>query len=86
TRTELALVEQDQTHAMAKYNPLADWLETDVWAYAEAKQLPVNALYMQGYPSIGCEPCTRPVKVGEDIRAGRWWWESHDSKECGLHK
>lgn len=86
TRTELALVEQDQTHAMAKYNPLADWLETDVWAYAEAKQLPVNALYMQGYPSIGCEPCTRPVKVGEDIRAGRWWWESRDSKECGLHK
>nr|WP_303832250.1 phosphoadenylyl-sulfate reductase [Snodgrassella alvi] len=86
TRTALALAEQDQVHGMAKYNPLAEWLETEIWAYARQQQLPVNALYQQGYPSIGCEPCTRPVKAGEDIRAGRWWWESQDSKECGLHK
>ncbi|WP_239428467.1 MULTISPECIES: phosphoadenylyl-sulfate reductase [Snodgrassella] len=86
TRTALALAEQDKAHGIAKYNPLADWLETEVWAYARMQQLPVNELYQQGYPSIGCEPCTRPVKAGEDIRAGRWWWESQDSKECGLHK
>lgn len=86
TRTALAFEEVDTTRHIAKFNPLFDWHETDVWAYAEAYDVPVNALYHQGYPSIGCEPCTRPVKEGEDIRAGRWWWENRDSKECGLHK
>lgn len=86
TRTELALAERDNTRGIAKFNPIFDWHETDVWAYAGQHELPINALYRQGYPSIGCEPCTKPVKAGEDIRAGRWWWESRDSKECGLHK
>lgn len=86
TRTELVFEETDTARGIAKFNPIADWHETDVWAYVELHDLPVNALYGQGYPSIGCEPCTRPVKAGEDIRAGRWWWESSDSKECGLHK
>lgn len=86
TRTELPFEEQDAARGITKFNPIADWHETDVWAYVEAHDLPVNELYRQGYPSIGCEPCTRPVKAGENIRAGRWWWESSDSKECGLHK
>lgn len=85
TRTALPLEETDQARGIAKFNPIFDWEEEDVWAYFAAHQLPLNALYRQGYPSIGCEPCTRPVKKGEDIRAGRWWWESRDSKECGLH-
>ncbi|WP_037585429.1 phosphoadenylyl-sulfate reductase [Stenoxybacter acetivorans] len=86
TRAELGLAEHDSARDIAKFNPIFDWHETDVWAYAEQYDLPINALYHQGYPSIGCEPCTKPVKAGEDIRAGRWWWESRDSKECGLHK
>ncbi len=86
TRSELAFEEQDSARNIAKFNPIFDWEEADVWAYAQQHQIPLNDLYRQGYPSIGCEPCTRPVKLGEDIRAGRWWWESQNSKECGLHK
>ncbi|ADG60368.1 phosphoadenylyl-sulfate reductase [Moraxella catarrhalis] len=86
TRTELNLAETDLTRGIAKYNPIFDWQETDVWAYILTKNIPFNELYHQGYPSIGCEPCTMPVKQGEDIRAGRWWWEHKDNKECGLHK
>lgn len=86
TRQSLAFKEWDSTRQIAKYNPIFDWSEEDVWAYILQFNLPFNALYQQGYPSIGCEPCTRPVKQGENIRAGRWWWESQDSKECGLHK
>lgn len=86
TRSRLPLAEEDRARGIAKYNPLADWGEQDVWAYVLQHRLPCNALYRQGYPSIGCEPCTMPVKAGEDIRSGRWWWESRDSKECGLHK
>ncbi|TCJ95822.1 phosphoadenosine phosphosulfate reductase [Volucribacter psittacicida] len=86
TRTELAFAEQDEARAMAKYNPIFDWSEQQVWAYILHYQVPYNPLYLQGFPSIGCDPCTRPVKEGEDIRAGRWWWENKDSKECGLHK
>ncbi len=86
TRTELTWEEQDKARGIAKFNPIFDWHETDVWAYVEQHDLPINALYREGYPSIGCEPCTKAVKAGEDIRAGRWWWESRDSKECGLHK
>ena len=86
TRTALPFSEQDQSRGIDKYNPIFDWSETDVWAYILANNVPYNDLYHQGFPSIGCEPCTRQVKQGEDIRAGRWWWESKDSKECGLHK
>lgn len=86
TRTELALHEQDTSRGIDKYNPIFDWSELEVWAYILKHQIPYNELYKQGFPSIGCEPCTRPVKAGEDIRAGRWWWENKDSKECGLHK
>ncbi|UOO83225.1 phosphoadenylyl-sulfate reductase [Uruburuella testudinis] len=86
TRSSLMLEEHDHARNIAKFNPIFDWEEADVWAYALARHVPLNDLYRQGYPSIGCEPCTRPVKLGEDIRAGRWWWENQNSKECGLHK
>lgn len=86
TRTELPFAEEDSVRGMPKYNPIYDWSEAEVWAYILQNRVPYNALYEQGYPSIGCEPCTRPVRIGEDIRAGRWWWEAKDSKECGLHK
>ncbi|MGF6148810.1 Phosphoadenosine phosphosulfate reductase [Kingella potus] len=86
TRSELAFAETDTQRGIAKYNPIFDWTENDVWAFVLRHEIPYNALYRRGYPSIGCEPCTMPVKAGEDIRAGRWWWESRDSKECGLHK
>jgi len=85
TRSELHEEEQDHARGIAKFNPLADWTEADVWAYLGAFGVPVNPLHARGYPSIGCEPCTRAVRPGEDSRAGRWWWESRDTKECGLH-
>ena len=69
-----------------KFNPLADWSWADVWHYIESHDVPYNPLHDQFYPSIGCAPCTRAVTAGEDIRAGRWWWESSESKECGLHR
>ncbi|WP_347556080.1 phosphoadenylyl-sulfate reductase [Robbsia sp. KACC 23696] len=86
TRTELPHREHDGARDISKYNPLADWTEADVWAYLDQLDVPVNPLHARGYPSIGCEPCTRAVRVGEDSRAGRWWWESRDTKECGLHQ
>jgi phosphoadenosine phosphosulfate reductase len=85
TRTALDVQEQDDAHGMTKFNPLADWSEQDVWQYIRANNVPYNPLHDKGYPSIGCEPCTRAVQPGEDIRAGRWWWENPESKECGLH-
>lgn len=85
TRTELAVQEDDAAHGMVKFNPLADWSEDDVWHYIRSNQVPYNPLHDKGYPSIGCEPCTRAIQPGEDVRAGRWWWESADTKECGLH-
>jgi phosphoadenosine phosphosulfate reductase len=85
TRAELAIEEIDTAHGMTKFNPLADWSEDDVWNYIRANDVPYNALHDQGFPSIGCAPCTRAVQPGEDVRAGRWWWENPDSKECGLH-
>jgi len=85
TRTELAVQEDDVAHAMQKFNPLADWSEDDVWHYIRSNNVPYNALHDKGYPSIGCEPCTRAIQPGEDVRAGRWWWENPESKECGLH-
>ena len=85
TRAALDVQEVDPAHDMVKFNPLADWSEDDVWEYIRANQVPYNPLHDKGYPSIGCEPCTRAVEPGEDVRAGRWWWENPDSKECGLH-
>ena len=72
-------------HGRTKFNPLADWSLADVWHYIDTHDVPYNALHDQFYPSIGCEPCTRAVAVGEDFRAGRWWWENEAAKECGLH-
>ena len=87
TRTDLAALEVDEAHGgIVKINPLIDWSEEQVWSYARSQRLPVNRLHAQGYPSIGCAPCTRAVKNGEDTRAGRWWWENPEHKECGLHR
>lgn len=86
TRQQLDFKEYDQIRNIAKFNPIFDWQEIDVWAFILQHQIPFNELYHRGFPSIGCEPCTAPVKQGEDIRAGRWWWENRDSKECGLHQ
>jgi phosphoadenosine phosphosulfate reductase len=85
TRAELHAEEHDAARNIAKFNPLTDWTEAEVWDYLKAFDVPVNPLHARGYPSIGCEPCTRAVRPGEDSRAGRWWWESRDTKECGLH-
>jgi phosphoadenosine phosphosulfate reductase len=85
TRAELSVQEDDAAHGMVKFNPLADWSEEDVWNYIRANNVPYNPLHDRGYPSIGCEPCTRAIQPGEDVRAGRWWWENPESKECGLH-
>jgi phosphoadenosine phosphosulfate reductase len=84
-RSELPEREFDAVHAMEKFNPLASWTEADVWHYIRARGVSYNALYDQGYRSIGCAPCTRPVLPDEDVRAGRWWWESPEHRECGLH-
>jgi phosphoadenosine phosphosulfate reductase len=86
TRTSLAKIERDDAHGgIAKLNPLADWTEERVWEYIRAHDVPYNALHDRGFPSIGCAPCTRAIHPGEDVRAGRWWWESPEHKECGLH-
>jgi phosphoadenosine phosphosulfate reductase len=85
TRSDLRVEEDDPAHFMTKFNPLADWTEENVWEYIRANKVPYNALHDRGYPSIGCEPCTRAIQPGEDVRAGRWWWENPESKECGLH-
>ena len=86
TRTAVDKVEIDEDHGgIVKVNPLADWSEKQVWDYIRENQVPYNKLHNRGFPSIGCAPCTRAIKPGEDIRAGRWWWENPESKECGLH-
>ncbi len=85
TRTGLAARDHDAERAMEKFNPLHDWSEADIWSYIRASDVPYNELHDRFYPSIGCAPCTRAVTPGEDLRAGRWWWELPDSKECGLH-
>ncbi|MDR1063713.1 MAG: phosphoadenylyl-sulfate reductase [Azoarcus sp.] len=85
TRDGLAQRETDAAHGLVKLNPLADWSETEVWAYIRLHDVPCNALHERFYPSIGCAPCTRAISLGEDLRAGRWWWEAPESKECGLH-
>ena len=86
TRAAISQVEVDAAHgAIIKVNPLVEWTEQQVWAYIRQHDVPYNALHDRGYPSIGCAPCTRAVQPGEDIRAGRWWWENPTTKECGLH-
>ncbi len=85
TRTDMAAVEWDAGNGLAKVNPLIEWSEEQVWRYVRDNSVPYNLLHDRGFPSIGCAPCTRAVKPGEDIRAGRWWWENPENKECGLH-
>ena len=86
TRTQTPKVLEDADHPpLVKINPLADWTQDQVESYIEKNKVPVNALHKKNYPSIGCAPCTRPIEPGEDIRAGRWWWENPEHKECGLH-
>ncbi len=86
TRQELNIIEEDPVHpGLLKINPLIRWSKADLWYYVEEHQVPHNRLYDEGYLSIGCACCTRPCKEGEDERAGRWWWESTEQKECGLH-
>lgn len=80
------LVEWDKVNEIIKINPLIDWSEKDVWNYIKEKNVPFNPLHERGYASIGCQPCTRAVQPGEDFKAGRWWWEGQEQKECGLHK
>ena len=85
TRDGLPLRDYDAGNGLEKFNPLAGWTEKEVWTYIRQNAVPYNALHDKFYPSIGCAPCTRAISPGEDVRAGRWWWESPESKECGLH-
>lgn len=85
TRDGVRKLEWDEGNGLFKVNPLAGWEWDEVWAYIRAHNVPYNALHDRGFPSIGCAPCTRAVQPGEDLRAGRWWWEHADTKECGLH-
>jgi len=86
TRGGVQKVELDRDHGnIVKINPLADWSQKQVWEYVSAHSVPYNRLHDLGYPSIGCAPCTRAIKPWEDVRAGRWWWEEPETKECGLH-
>jgi phosphoadenosine phosphosulfate reductase len=90
TRSELAVVERDRVFGSAgrpliKVNPLANWTSEQVWAFIREHQIPYNALHDRGYASIGCAPCTRAISAGESVRDGRWWWESDETRECGLH-
>lgn len=85
TRSEVAIEEQDASFGLTKFNPLLEWSHFDIWAYLHRHDVPYNALHDRGYPSIGCAPCTRAIKPGDPLRAGRWWWEDANSKECGLH-
>ncbi len=85
TRVGLPTREYDEGNKLEKFNPLADWSEKEVWTYIKQNAVPYNALHDKFYPSIGCAPCTRAISLGEDVRSGRWWWESPELKECGLH-
>jgi len=85
-RADVPFAEWDQGFGLLKFNPLADWPLPRLENYIARSNVPVNPLHARGYPSIGCQPCTRPIAPGEDIRAGRWWWEAEDKKECGLHQ
>ena len=86
TRILTQPVEWDEKNGLIKVNPLSEWLEKDVWDYVHKYKIPYNPLHDKGFPSIGCQPCTRAVKPGEDARSGRWWWETPEKRECGLHE
>jgi phosphoadenosine phosphosulfate reductase len=86
TRKDMQVVEWDEANQLIKLNPLINFTEAQVWDYIKAHKVPYNKLHDQGFPSIGCQPCTRAVQPDEDIRAGRWWWEDPEHKECGLHR
>lgn len=85
TRFYNKVVEWDEQHRLLKINPLINWTEKQVWNYIREHNIPYNVLHDKGFPSIGCQPCTRAIQPGEDSRAGRWWWETSENKECGLH-
>ena len=86
TRNNLKVVEWDENNGLIKINPLLHWSEEEIRDYIDAHNIPYNPLHDKGYPSIGCQPCTRAIEPGEEVRAGRWWWENEEAKECGLHK
>lgn len=87
TRSNIQTIEKDESHgSMLKFNPLADWNKEQVWGYIRYHDVPYNNLYDEGYKSIGCDPCTRPVQSDQPERAGRWWWENPETKECGIHQ
>ncbi|WP_324172899.1 phosphoadenylyl-sulfate reductase [Sulfurimonas sp.] len=85
TREELNIIEFDKVNKVIKVNPLLLWSEEDVWTYIKENKVPYNSLHDEGFPSIGCAPCTRAIKDGDYVRSGRWWWENPEHKECGLH-
>lgn len=86
TRTDIEIFEWDNNNKIVKINPLVNWSEEQVWDYIKSNKIPYNTLHDKNFPSIGCQPCTRAIMEGEDVRAGRWSWENPDTKECGLHK
>lgn len=86
TRQNMDWEDFDTLNHLPKFNPLIEWSEKEIWAYIDMNNVPYNALHDRFYPSIGCAPCTRAITPGEDVRAGRWWWENPETKECGLHK
>jgi phosphoadenosine phosphosulfate reductase len=85
TRAQAQPIEWDTENSLHKVSPLLDWTEEQVWQYIRARKLPYNSLHDRQFPSIGCSPCTRAIQPGENRRAGRWWWEQPESRECGLH-
>ncbi len=86
TRADTAKLEIDRAHGgIIKVNPIADWTRDRVEAYIREHDIPTNRLHLQGYPSVGCEPCSRAIQPGDDPRAGRWWWENPETRECGIH-
>ena len=85
TRTNMQMLEWDKLNNLLKLNPLVEWDADKVWNYIRKKNIPYNALHDKGFASIGCQPCTKAIKPSEDVRAGRWWWENPEMKECGLH-
>ncbi|MDQ3276699.1 MAG: phosphoadenylyl-sulfate reductase [Bacteroidota bacterium] len=84
-RSDMQILEWDEVNGIIKFNPLLHWTTDEVWAHINQHNVPYNALHDKGFISIGCAPCTRAVRAGEDFRAGRWWWEDQSKKECGLH-
>jgi phosphoadenosine phosphosulfate reductase len=85
TRKDMKVVEWDEGNKLIKVNPLLEWSEKQTWDFIKENKIPYNTLHDKGFPSIGCQPCTRAIMPGEDVRSGRWWWENPETKECGLH-